>query len=47
MRGCLEHLVSLGAVEADLFPLNVWARLTGEGPELLARMTTEAGSGVP
>lgn len=43
VRGCLEHLVSLGAVQADLFPLNVWASLTAEGLEVLARMTAQAG----
>jgi len=42
VRGCLEHLVSLGAVQADLFPLNVWASVTAEGPEVLARMTAQA-----
>ena len=45
VRGCLEHLVSLGAVQADLFPLNVWASITGEGPEVLARMTAQAEPG--
>lgn len=45
VRGCLEHLASLGAVQADLFPLNVWASLTAEGPEVLARMTAQAGQG--
>jgi hypothetical protein len=43
VRGCLENLLSLGAVQADLFPLNVWASITAEGPEVLARMTARAG----
>jgi hypothetical protein len=37
VRACLIRLVELGAVQADLFPLNVWASPTGEAPELLAR----------
>jgi DNA-binding IclR family transcriptional regulator len=43
VRRCLQRLVSLGAVQADLFPLNVWASLTALGPEVLARMDARAG----
>jgi hypothetical protein len=37
VRSCLAQLVEMGAVDADLFPINVWATPTGEGHELLAR----------
>ncbi len=31
VRRCIESLASEGLVDADLFPVNVWVRLTDEG----------------
>ena len=31
VHGCLEYLVGQGLAEADLFPINVWIRLTDSG----------------
>jgi hypothetical protein len=41
VRDCLQWLVEAGAVDADLFPLNVWATPTGDGHELLARWASD------
>jgi hypothetical protein len=32
VRECVEELVRDGLVDADLFPVNIWVRLTGHAP---------------